>query len=135
MAGDLTVNNLTCAALTGTPTAPTASTGTNTTQLATTAYANAIAGGTTVPAVSKATNGYMKMANGLIIQWGYSSISAVTFPITFPTACLNVNASSVAPITSNTWAEAGLANTSWSTSGCNLAIKDCSGATWIAIGY
>ena len=78
-------------AFTGTPTAPTASTGTDTTQIATVAYANAIAGGTTVPSGSLTTNGYARFANGLIIQWGMVTMNAdsfsVTFPIAFPTAC------------------------------------------------
>ena len=37
------------------------------------------------------TNGYVKFRNGFIIQWGIVVInSTVTFPITFPTACLSV---------------------------------------------
>ena len=35
------------------------------------------------------TNGYVKFANGFIIQWG-NATSPVTFPIAFSTACLNV---------------------------------------------
>ena len=36
-------------------------------------------------------SGYMTFSNGLIIQWGkVLSDSTVTFPIAFPTACLNV---------------------------------------------
>lgn len=34
-------------------------------------------------------NGYVKFANGFIIQWG-NKTSPVTFPIAFPTDCLNV---------------------------------------------
>ena len=77
----------------GDATATTKSTGDNTTAVATTAYANAIAGGTTVPAKSLASNGYVKMANGLIIQWmnvteSASATDYKTFPIAFPTTCL-----------------------------------------------
>jgi hypothetical protein len=75
------------AALTGTPTAPTAANGTATTQIATTAFVN--------PASSTGTNGYIKFANGLILQWGYAqgsgtspAIVVVTFPIAFPNAWL-----------------------------------------------
>ena len=71
---------------TGVPAAPTAANATNTTQLATTAFAYA--------AASKASPaGYAKMANGVIIQWGTytpggaDSNTAVTFPIAFPTIC------------------------------------------------
>jgi len=38
-------------------------------------------------------NGYCKMANGLIIQWGKvpsGDIQEVTFPIAFPNACLSI---------------------------------------------
>lgn len=45
------------------------------------------------------TNGYQKLPSGLIVQWGTSSSASsnptsVTFPIAFPTACLNVNVGS-----------------------------------------
>ncbi len=41
-------------------------------------------------------NGYFKFPNGLIFQWGYSTMNAgsnttITFPISFPTSCLCVN--------------------------------------------
>jgi hypothetical protein len=44
---------------------------------------------------SLTTSGYQKLPSGLIIQWGTgtavaSGTSTVTFPITFPNACLNV---------------------------------------------
>lgn len=41
-------------------------------------------------AKSYAANGYQKFPGGLIIQWGESSSTTVTFPITFPTACRSV---------------------------------------------
>lgn len=42
-------------------------------------------------------NGYQKLPGGLILQWGRASTSAagtaaITFPIAFPTACLNTYA-------------------------------------------
>lgn len=40
---------------------------------------------------SFAGNGYQKLTNGLILQWG-SGTGTRTFPIAFPTACLNVQA-------------------------------------------
>ena len=47
---------------------------------------------------SFADDGYVKLDNGLIMQWGQETVSAttetVTFPIEFPTACLNVTATS-----------------------------------------
>ena len=45
---------------------------------------------------SKTQNGYTKLPNGLIIQWGYintgtnDSDISVTFPITFPNHCSSV---------------------------------------------
>ena len=68
---------------TGTPLSTTAASGTNTTQIATTAFAY----GT----VSFGGNGYVKLPNGLIIQWGTNvgtSPVTVTLPITFPNAYL-----------------------------------------------
>ena len=47
-----------------------------------------------VDVVGFADDGYLKFDNGLIMQWGQESIGDtsvdVTFPIEFPTACLNV---------------------------------------------
>ena len=79
---------------TGTPLAPTAAAGTNTTQIATTAFVNSNFTGSNQ---SLTTNGYQKLPGGLIIQWGNSAQSnnggpyTVTFPIAFPNACFNVN--------------------------------------------
>jgi hypothetical protein len=63
-------------------TAPTASAGTNTTQLATTAFAYG--------ALSTGGNGYQILPSGLIIQWGkYAAANAntlytINYPINFP---------------------------------------------------
>lgn len=80
-------------AFTGTPTAPTVSTTTNNTQLATTAFVHALAGAVNnggIVAQSLGQNGYVKFANGLILQWGWESTSgsgiAMTtfnYPISF----------------------------------------------------
>lgn len=47
--------------------------------------------------VSKTANGWLVLPNGLIMQWGTNNVvvgtygvGAITFPIAFPTACLNV---------------------------------------------
>jgi len=76
------------AALTGTPTTPTAAAGTNNTQVASTAFAVG-------PAKNLAANGYSELPSGLIIQWGINSFSsggsAITFSavggIAFPNNC------------------------------------------------
>lgn len=120
-------------AFTGTPTAPTATTGTNTTQLATVAYANAIAGGTTIPAVSKATNGYMKLANGLIIQWGtIPAGGSLALPVAFPNAVLKiVGTSNGTSGATPTWVQLRVT--------CTLTTVSANGLSdamnFIAIGY
>lgn len=50
---------------------------------------------------SRSANGYQKLANGLILQWGVAMHGSadgtsinVTFPIPFPNACFTVNANS-----------------------------------------
>ena len=83
-------------AFTGTPTAPTVSKTTNNTQLATTAFVHALAGAVNnggIVAQSLGQNGYVKFANGLILQWGtlktgnyYSTAISHVFPISFQTA-------------------------------------------------
>ena len=84
---------------TGTPKAPTATSGVTGQQLANLDFVNAMLGGNTVPAKNLSANGYVKMANGLILQWGNIALGGnrqetVTFPITFPNECLNVQGSS-----------------------------------------
>jgi hypothetical protein len=78
---------LASAALTGSPTAPTAATGNSSTAVATTAFV--------FPSTSLASNGSVKLGNGLLIQWGYAQGSGtspaavtVTFPTSFPNAIL-----------------------------------------------
>lgn len=73
----------------GAATATTAASNDSSTKVATTAFAN--------PANSKATNGYIKLASGVIIQWGQGATPSagngttiVTFPVTFPTAAKSV---------------------------------------------
>lgn len=75
-------------AFTGVPTAPTAATGTATSQLATTAFVN--------PGASLGVNGYRRNPDGSIEQWGIlnktaSTVNApVVFPITFPSQVFNI---------------------------------------------
>ena len=90
---------------------------------------------------SKTSNGYSYLPNGLIIQWGTSSGSSTrtgTFPITFPTACLNfqttVKATAVGTLqTSN--------GDFISTSQFTIQTGDINGTgqsnniAWVAIGY
>lgn len=74
-------------AFTGIPTAPTADAGTNTDQIATTKFVmtalSALSSQGKIVSYSLAQNGYCKWDIGLILQWGYSNSTGVTFPIAF----------------------------------------------------
>jgi hypothetical protein len=98
---------------TGVPAVPTASTGTNTTQVASTAFVKAVVNSTSSLGVS----GYSSLPSGLVIQWGFisttGSATAVTqsFPVSFSTACVNVtltpygtNAAGITGATANGYA-------------------------------
>jgi hypothetical protein len=67
----------------GTTTAPTAAPGTNTNQLATTAFVSSAFAGRALSG-----NGYQRLPGGLIIQWGTTGSIAddTTLTVTFPTA-------------------------------------------------
>lgn len=92
--------NLANPTFTGTPKAPTAAKGTNTTQIATTAFVmtavNAISSQGKITSYSLAQNGYVKWDIGLILQWGYVTggtlgNKTVTLPITAPSNIVNVH--------------------------------------------
>ena len=72
------------AELTGEPTSTTPTTGDNSNKIATTAFVNAMLGVNAVPTQNLSPNGYVKMANGLIIQWGAVEINGTyKFPVAF----------------------------------------------------
>ncbi len=77
-------------------------------------------------------NGYQKLSNGLILQWGYRTDSSmtITFPITFPNACLNVSLSTI-HYTKVDWTPiiSGWSITSFTLSAASYNF------TWLAIGY
>lgn len=75
-----------------------------------------------------AKNGYVKFANGLILQWGYCSSRKATFPIPFPTAALFIVA---IPKTTSTSATASGAEYLGTTS-VNLYLHGTSG--WYFVG-
>ena len=86
-------------ALTGTPTAPTAVSSTNTTQIATTAFVHAVA--STAGNTSLAANGYTSL-NGLIIQWGFGTTDGTgtltgSFPKTFTSVCASLTTTAYLP--------------------------------------
>ena len=99
-------------------------------------------------AVSFATNGYISFPTwlgGLIIQWGYNSDTvtvekSISFPITFPTACYNVqctgdetNASGAEIITTKSVTTSGF---TWvGAAGTALGVApEAEKGYWLAIG-
>lgn len=95
---------------------------------------------------SIATNGYQKLVGGLIMQWGFStcpsSSGSVTYPIAFPTACLNIQVSSLSNSTDTGGlsALAAVRTTTITTTGFDLTTPPDSstnskGFYWFAIGY
>lgn len=144
-------------ALTGTPTVPTASKGTNTDQIASTAFvAQAVAalnGLDSIDGLAKAiegkiekqgivassleTNGWVKFANGLIVQWGTSmtaKIGTVTFPVSYPQQCFGVQANSCQLVDTNPFKNVAIPY-NISTSGFSFRVDDVSNQVqWIAIG-
>lgn len=75
----------------GTPTAPTAAKTVNNTQIATTAFVHLLAGAANNGGIVDsllAQNGYVKFANGLILQWGKIlgdtvNLKIINFPVSF----------------------------------------------------
>lgn len=97
-------------ALSGTPTAPTAAKTVNNTQIATTAFVHLLAGtannGGIVDSLL-AQNGYIKFANGLIMQWGTTTTSGPTATIVYPVPLNQVLYVSYSPIDAATYVGTG----------------------------
>lgn len=79
--------NINSPALTGTPTSTTPASSDNSTRIATTAFVKALVGAAHnggIVSANLAQNGYVKFANGFILQWGrqFASAARITFPIT-----------------------------------------------------
>lgn len=104
-----------------------------------------------ISAVSLLANGYITLANGLILQWGTHltpmanySVSTVTFPIPFPNACFNVQltARAVVPVGGGATLENGIKlNGAPTTTNFSVYVNwagSAAGATiypvWFAIG-
>jgi hypothetical protein len=94
---------------------------------------------------SKTTNGYQKLPNGLILQWGKynSNVSesdySITFPIVFPTACLNITGNVINTVGSgdyNTWVQ--VRSITATTAVIRIQAAESVGGNgfyWFAIGY
>lgn len=83
-------------------------------------------------AKSKAANGYFKLGNGLIAQWGYASGSGT---ISFPTPFSSTNFGVVLTRTSANGTNDNDAITSKTNTSFNVTIYQGGGGHWIAIGY
>jgi len=97
-----------------------------------------------LPGVSKTANGYSKLPNGMIMQWGFNSNAysmTTTFPIAFPTACLSVSLtlSTAVNTTQNgvaiTDAIYSKSTTNFVTQGIGWNSASVDGVYWLAIGY
>jgi hypothetical protein len=77
--------------------------------------------------------GYLKMSNGIIIQWGNATSVTNTYPIAFPNvACLTVTKEGAA----GTFERSDSGITSQSLTGFTFTSHGvCSSINWIAIGY
>jgi hypothetical protein len=93
---------------------------------------------------SAAANGYQRLPSGIIIQWGTilgltGGPTTITFPIAFPTALLNTNASAAdgaGPTVVNCFggSTTGFQANAWSQSG-SAFIRFARFIEWICIGY
>lgn len=91
-----------------------------------------------------AANGYTKLPNGIIFQWGTTSTSgagsvAVPFPIAFPNACYGVVPSSVSVLTGGTLdVPSSITTTGFNVDGYQLngspTIRSAHACNWFAFG-
>ncbi|WP_347454074.1 gp53-like domain-containing protein [Acinetobacter thermotolerans] len=98
---------------------------------------------------AKSTNGYQQLPGGLILQWGTVDYSnnpgqvsrSVSFPLSFPNACLNVTATRKMNSATNQGQGSVLCVSSTRTSALFSLVHqqggniDLGGFTWFAIGY
>ena len=125
--------NIASPTFTGVPKAPTAAKGTNTTQIATTAFVmaavNAISSQGKIVSYSLAQNGYIKWDIGFILQWGYYSFSggsdnrivSLNFPMSFSSSCYAILINEASANTETQWIN-GLAVTAKTKSGFRFKI-------------
>ena len=137
---DVGLAHLDSPAFTGIPTAPTPSSGDDSTKIATTEFVIDMLGGNTVPAKELSTNGYVKMANGLILQWGgnVGVGGTVVFPISFTNANWKGSMNVVGYSANNPLGSDILVMANITASGFRAGtIPGWSGISymWIAIGY
>ena len=111
----------------GTPTAPTAAKTVNNTQIATTAFVHLLAGAANNGGIVDsllAQNGYVKFANGLILQWGYytAAVGAIYTDVTTPVSfskCFIAESIDTLLAASTTWP--GTTQTVWNINASNVS--------------
>jgi hypothetical protein len=88
------------------------------------------------------SSGYQKLGNGLIIQWGYVTITsatsvAITFPIAFPNACCGVQNTILTSSDSRSGGDNNDTVAYISTTGCHIRGdgSPSMGSYWFAVGY
>ncbi len=89
------------------------------------------------------SSGYQKLPSGLIMQWGnnngvgISDLDTITFPITFPNACLNVVTGEGTVSTSGPdgIVSVGVAQDTLTTTSFKIRTTGATICFWLAIGY
>lgn len=85
---------------------------------------------------SKGGNGYTKLPNGIILQWGRvtgAGTITATFPIAFPNDCINITATIA--YYANSCQPAPIASKSKTSAGIYINQPYYQGAFWFAVGY
>ena len=128
---------------TGTPKSTTPASSDNSTRIATTAFVKALVGAANnggIVSANLAQNGYVKFANGFILQWGTSSSTSRDTKVTYPLNFNTLFAVCGAPKTSSnlTGSQSNFGIKSQSTTGFIANIYDYgsgyAGFNWIAAG-
>ncbi|WP_441228054.1 beta strand repeat-containing protein [Tardiphaga sp. 20_F10_N6_6] len=100
-----------------------------------------------VPAHSQSSNGYVKLADGTIMQWGTNSgaDTAITFPIAFPTAARSVQITFTTAATSTYILQSNASsittsgfvarNRYYAIGNSPMVLASGDAYTWLAIGY
>jgi hypothetical protein len=88
---------------------------------------------------STSTNGFQKLPGGLILQWGSftatTTTQSITFPIQFPSACINVQLTQRVDNDTDGASSSGLLRSAPSTTGVSFSVNSGRIFYWFAVGY
>ncbi|TCS35807.1 hypothetical protein EDC30_109106 [Paucimonas lemoignei] len=86
---------------------------------------------------NKATNGYTKLQNGIIFQWGISALSGslTTWPIAFPNSCLSCAALSNSSATTITYSNLTATGTTFSMQSSTTGANQSANCLYICVGH